>query len=202
MDLAVPSRPLKPWETLIHPYQYDPSVHLFNVLVPTAGTVRCKYLLDRMLGSGRSVLLLGESGVGKSSVVSSFLVDMLAGGKTLAHTITYSAHTGPERLRDLLESSLEKKRKNLLCAPSGMRMCLFIDDLNIPSYDLCGTQEANEMLRQVLDGDGDRYGDGGGDIDGDGDRGGFYDSKKLFFKAVRGVICVATCTPPGDSEIP
>jgi dynein heavy chain, axonemal len=202
IDLSVPCRPLKPWETLIDPYQYDPSAHLFNVLVPTADTVRCKYLLDRLINAGHNVLLVGDSGVGKSSVVSSFLEDMVAGGKTLACTITYSARTGPGRLRDVLESTLEKKRKNLLSAPTGMRMCLFIDDLNIPSYDQCGTQRSNEMLRQVLDGGVDGHGDSNGDGDRDGYRGGFYDPKKMFFKAVRGVVCVATCAPSGNTKIP
>jgi dynein heavy chain, axonemal len=209
IDLSIPTRPLKPWETLVEPYQYDPSVHLFNVIVSTADHARCKYILDCLMNAGNDVLLVGESGVGKSSVVSSFLQDVIAGGKTLSGTISYSPHTGPDRLRDVLESTLEKKRKNLLCPPTGMRMCLFIDDLNIPSFDQCGTQQPNELLRQVLDrdgggnhGDGHWQGNGHGDKvgegDGEGDQGGFYDVKKLFFKAVRGVVCVATCTPPGD----
>ena len=139
--------------------------------------------MERLMNAGHNVLLAGESGAGKTAIVSAFLRDTVAKGKTVSSTISYSAHTGSERIRDLLETTLVKERQNLLCPPSGKRMYLFVDDLNIPSFDTHGAQRPNEMLRQVLDG------------------GGFYDSKKRFFKAVRGVVCVAACAPSGDKTI-
>lgn len=40
------------------------------------------------------------------------------------------------RHQDVLESKLEKKRKNLLGPPSGKRMLFFIDDLNMPALEV------------------------------------------------------------------
>ena len=117
--------------------------------------------------AGNNVLFMGETGVGKSVITSSFLNDMVASGKTVSYVMGYSAQTKPSNLRDVLETKLEKKRKNLLGPPSGKKMFLFIDDLNMPALEKYGAQPPNELLRQVID------------------QGGFYDVGKLFFKNVQ-----------------
>ena len=159
---------------------YDSNIPYFSILVPTADTTRYRHLLGKLMHGGHNVLFMGETGVGKSVVISSFLTDTLQQGKTVSYTIGYSAQTKPVNVRDVLETKLEKKRKNLLGPPSGKKMFLFIDDLNMPALEVYGAQPPNELLRQVID------------------RQGFYDVKKLFFKAVQDVVCVAACAPPGE----
>ncbi len=41
-------------------------------------------------------------------------------GKTVSYVMGYSAQTKPSNLRDVFETKLEKKRKNLLGPPSGI----------------------------------------------------------------------------------
>ena len=102
------------------------------------------------------------------TINDAFIADM-AGKKLISisennlHVVGYSAQTKPANLRDVLETKLEKKRKNLLGPPSGKKMFLFIDDLNMPALETYGAQPPNELLRQVID------------------QGGFYDVNKLYF---------------------
>ena len=180
VDLS--AKDIKPWGAIMQGYKYDPNEAFFSILVPTVDTTRYRYLLDKFMNSSFNVLFMAETGVGKSVVINSFLNEMVAGGKVASYVMGYSAQTKPSNLRDVLESKLEKKRKNLLGPPSGKKMFLFIDDLNMPSLETYGAQPPNELLRQVID------------------QGGFYDVNKLFFKNVQDVVCVSACAPPGGGR--
>jgi len=121
--------------------------------------------------SGFNVLYMAETGVGKSVVVQAFLDKMSQGDHGyVSYTMGYSAQIKPRNLKDVMETKLEKKRKNLLGPPSGKKMLFFIDDLNMPALEIYGAQPPNELLRQVID------------------QGGFYDTQKLFFKHVKDVV--------------
>ena len=175
-------RSVKSWSHLMSDFKYDPKTPFFGILVPTVDTTRYRYLLKSLMSAGHNVLFMAETGVGKSSVVSAFLNDTVAAGHTVSYTMGYSAQSKPSNLRDILEAKLEKKRKNLLGPPSGKKMFLFIDDLNMPSLETFGAQPPNELLRQIID------------------QVGFYDVTKLYFKAVQDVVCVAACAPPGGGR--
>lgn len=173
---------IKPWSDLKPDFVYDPDAPYFNILVPTDGTTCYRYLLNTLMSCDFNVLFMAETGVGKSVVINSFLNEKVSHGKTVSYIVGYSAQTKPANLRDILESKLEKKRKNLLGPPSGKKMFLFIDDLNMPALETYGAQPPNELLRQVID------------------IGGFYDVQKLFFKNVSDVVCAAACAPPGGGR--
>jgi dynein heavy chain len=180
VDLA--TKEVKPWTAIMPKFKYDASVPFFGILVPTVDTTRYRYLLDKLMNDGNNVLFMAETGVGKSVVVNSFLNEMVGHGKTVSYVMGYSAQTKPANLRDVFETKLEKKRKNLLGPPAGKRMFMFIDDLNMPALEKYGAQPPNELLRQVID------------------QGGFYDVQKLFFKNVQDLICVSACAPPGGGR--
>lgn len=176
------SREARPWTHLMSTFAYDSTMPYFSILVPTVDTTRYRYLLDKLMNDGHNVLLMAETGVGKSVVVNSFLNEMVAKGSTVSYVMGYSAQTKPSNLRDVLETKLEKKRKNLLGPPSSKKMFLFVDDLNMPALETYGAQPPNELLRQVID------------------QGGFYDVNKLFFKNVQDVVVVSACAPPGGGR--
>uniref|UniRef100_A0A670K2Q2 Dynein axonemal heavy chain 6 n=1 Tax=Podarcis muralis TaxID=64176 RepID=A0A670K2Q2_PODMU len=95
--------------------------------------------------------------------------------------LNFSAQTSSIRTQEIIESKLEKKRKNILGAPGSKRVVIFVDDLNMPKLDRYGSQPPIELLRQYQD------------------FGGFYDREKLVSYDV--TICSA-CAPPGGGRNP
>ena len=180
--LDLNAKEIKKWGAITPEYHFEKEMPFFNILVPTDETTRARYVLEKMMPYGKNVLFMGETGVGKSVIISAFLNEMVALGKTTSYVMGYSAQTKPANLRDVLETKLEKKRKNLLGPPSGKKFMMFVDDINMPSLETYGAQPPNELLRQVID------------------QGGFYDVQKLFFKNVADLVCVGACAPPGGGR--
>ncbi|XP_034630816.1 dynein heavy chain 6, axonemal [Trachemys scripta elegans] len=98
--------------------------------------------------------------------------------------LNFSAQTSSARTQEIIESKLEKKRKNILGAPGNKRVVIFVDDLNMPKLDRYGSQPPIELLRQYQD------------------FGGFYDREKLFWKEIQDVTIASACAPPGGGRNP
>lgn len=170
------------WQEQVKHFQYNPTTPFFNILVPTADTVKYSTLLETLSRTGKNVLLMGETGVGKTTVVKDFFQSSKAEEDFVYIPVMFSAQTSSKNLQDVLETKLEKKRKNLLGAPIGKKVVIFVDDLNMPQCEVYGAQPPVELLRQCID------------------QGGFYDRKKLFFKAIQDVQFVSACAPPGGGR--
>lgn len=61
--------------------------------------------------------------------------------------LNFSAQTTSLRTQEILELKLEKKKKALLGAPVGKRVCVFVDDINMPKLTVYGSQPTIELLR-------------------------------------------------------
>ena len=85
--------------------------------------------------------------------------------------INFSAQTSSKRTQEMIEGKLEKRRKNVIGAPLGKRVIIFVDDLNMPKLDTYGSQPPIELLRQYQD------------------FGGMYDREKLFWKEIQVSAC-------------
>jgi dynein heavy chain len=92
--------------------------------------------------------------------------------------IIFSARTSSNRIQEILETTLEKKKRNSFGAPGNKQLAIFIDDVNMPKPEEYGAQPPIELLRQFLD------------------TGGLYDRKQFFWKYVNNVILCTVCTPP------
>uniref|UniRef100_A0A8C3IXY3 Dynein axonemal heavy chain 6 n=1 Tax=Chrysemys picta bellii TaxID=8478 RepID=A0A8C3IXY3_CHRPI len=96
--------------------------------------------------------------------------------------LNFSAQTSSARTQEIIESKLEKKRKNIL---GNKRVVIFVDDLNMPKLDRYGSQPPIELLRQYQD------------------FGGFYDREKLFWKEIQVInFTLMSCAPPGGGRNP
>jgi dynein heavy chain len=166
---------------LVPTYTYDPNEPFFNILVPTAETTGQRLLVENLMSAGFHALFSGETGVGKSVGIQQFL--NTAGELYSTAGANFSAQTSSTNVVDMMENRLERKRKNLLGAPPGTVMIMFIDDLNMPMLENYGAQPPIELLRQVIDYHG------------------FYDQKKLFWKHVQDVQFIAACGPPGGGRM-
>lgn len=99
-------------------------------------------------------------------------------------TLNFSGQTTSKQTQDILELKMEKKMRFCLGGPVGKRVCVFVDDVNMPRLDTYGSQPPIELLRQVLDFSG------------------FYDRKKLIWKSIEDVVLTAACAPPGGGRNP
>lgn len=109
---------LVPWATMMSRFQYDAKESYFNILVPTVDTTRYAYMMRTLIASGRNVLFAGDTGVGKSVIVVDALTKMTTGAdaKFVSATVNFSAQTQSWNLQEVIETKLDKKRKNR-CVP-------------------------------------------------------------------------------------
>nr|XP_035128016.2 dynein axonemal heavy chain 6 isoform X3 [Callithrix jacchus] len=175
---------LDPWERIIPTFKYNRDVPFFEMLVPTTDTVRYGYLMEKLLAVKHSVLFTGITGVGKSVITKGLLNKIQESAGYVPVYLNFSAQTSSARTQEIIESKLERKRKNILGAPGNKRIIIFVDDLNMPRLDRYGSQPPIELLRQYQD------------------FGGFYDRNKLFWKEIQDVTIVSACAPPGGGRNP
>uniref|UniRef100_A0A8C8W0I7 Dynein, axonemal, heavy chain 6 n=1 Tax=Peromyscus maniculatus bairdii TaxID=230844 RepID=A0A8C8W0I7_PERMB len=175
---------LDPWERIIPTFKYSREVPFFEMLVPTTDTVRYGYLMEKLLAVRHSVLFTGTTGVGKSVIAKGLLNKIQDSAGYVPVYLNFSAQTSSSRTQEIIESKLERKRKNILGAPGNKRVVIFVDDLNMPRLDRYGSQPPIELLRQYQD------------------FGGFYDRNKLFWKEIQDVTIVSACAPPGGGRNP
>ncbi|CAI9736985.1 dynein axonemal heavy chain 6-like [Octopus vulgaris] len=164
------SRRFEFWDKIVPSFKYDRNVPYYNIVVQTVDTVRYGYLLQKFLCIKHPVLLTGDTGVGKSLIAHGLLNKMAKNGGYVPVYLNFSAQTSSQRTQEMIETKLEKKRKNILGAPQDKRIIIFIDDLNLPKPDDYGCQKPIELLRQFLD------------------FGGFYDREKLFWKEIMSIL--------------
>nr|XP_055061459.1 dynein axonemal heavy chain 6 isoform X1 [Misgurnus anguillicaudatus] len=175
---------LEPWAKIIPFFQYNSEIPFFEMLVPTTDTVRYGYLMEKLLSVNHSVLFTGITGVGKSVVARALLNSVQEKAGYVPVYINFSAQTSSARTQEIIESKLEKKRKNVLGAPANKKILVFVDDLNMPKLDTYGSQPPIELLRQFQDFHG------------------FYDREKFFWKEIHDMTIAAACAPPGGGRNP
>ncbi|BFZ25685.1 hypothetical protein BsWGS_28724 [Bradybaena similaris] len=178
------ARRMDTWEKIVPSFKYNPEESFFEMLVPTVDTVRFGYILDKLLSVGRSVLYTGGTGVGKSVIARGLLESIAERQSYVPVFINFSAQTSSNRTQEMIESKLEKRKKNVLGAPKGKRIIIFIDDINMPRLDTYGSQPPIELLRQYQD------------------FGGLYDRETLQWKEIQDVTLSAACAPPGGGRNP
>uniref|UniRef100_A0A8C3AFB1 Dynein axonemal heavy chain 6 n=1 Tax=Cyclopterus lumpus TaxID=8103 RepID=A0A8C3AFB1_CYCLU len=173
---------LESWDNIIPAFKYNREQPFFEMLVPTTDTVRYGYLMEKLLSVRRSVLFTGSTGVGKSVVARGLLNSIQEKAEYLPVYINFSAQTSSARTQEIIESKLEKKRKNIMGAPGNKKLVVFVDDLNMPKLDSYGSQPPIELLRQFQDFSG------------------FYDRNKFFWKEIQEMTIAAACAPPGGGR--
>jgi len=115
-----------PISDIVPEFVYDGSVPFFNILVPTEETTIQRLLVENLMHGGFHALFAGETGVGKSVGIQQFLNS--AGENFAVSSANFSAQTSSGNVVDFCENQLERKRKNLLGAPAGKTMLIFVDE--------------------------------------------------------------------------
>ena len=122
----------------------------YKILVPTVDTVRFIYIASELMMANKQLLIVGDSGVGKSFIMQEAVMK-LGHANISVSSINFSAQTSSQRLQFIIEGRVEKRTKDVFGPPGGKKMVYVIDDLNMPAKDTFGSQPPLELLRHWLD---------------------------------------------------
>lgn len=120
-----------------------------QILVPTVDTVTLKSLMTSV---NKNVLLIGEPGSGKTSLMNSWLVNKVQTDESQAfESITMSDTTTPPGLQNTILSFMDKTIGTSYAPKNGKNLTIFIDDINMPEINEWNDQITNELLRQLIE---------------------------------------------------
>eukprot|EP01116_Phalansterium_solitarium_P023771 TRINITY_DN849_c1_g1_i4.p1 TRINITY_DN849_c1_g1~~TRINITY_DN849_c1_g1_i4.p1 ORF type:complete len:3887 (-),score=1955.58 TRINITY_DN849_c1_g1_i4:123-11783(-) len=170
------------WEDKIpQGWRYPTNAPFHKILVPTVDTVRNAFLLNALIKAGKHVLLVGNTGTGKSAITHNVLQQYHNETWTTL-TVNFSAATSSKAVQEMIEEKVEKRTKAVYVPIGGKRMITFIDDFNIVKKDAYGTQPALELVRQWID-----YGS-------------WYDRATATPKTIKEMQLVCAMGPPGGGR--
>lgn len=69
----------------------------------------------------------------------------------LSLCVSITVQTTSNNLQAVIESHLKKRTKGVFVPTDGKRLVCFLDELNMPAYDLFGSQPPLELLRTWID---------------------------------------------------
>lgn len=140
------------WNTLISDYVPPEITPLSysSLLIPNVSSVRTEFLIDVVARNGHAVLLMGEQGSAKTTMINSHMKRYSTETHVLMST-TFSSTTTPQLFQKGVEGNVDKRMGNTYGPPTGKTLLMFIDDVNLPSYNEWGDQVTNELLRQLME---------------------------------------------------
>lgn len=169
------------WETkLPNGWRYTNNIPFYKIYVPTVDSIRSEFIIRSLIKKKRPVLLIGDSGVGKTSLIQSIVGSPEVFATNL--TINLSALSSSVGIQSAFESKLERRTKNIYFPIGGRQLLTFLDDLNMPAKDEFGSQPALELLRHWID-----YGF-------------VYDRQKQTTKYFNDILLIAAMGPPGGGR--
>ncbi|KAJ7552868.1 hypothetical protein O6H91_06G073600 [Diphasiastrum complanatum] len=138
------------WMNTIPKYVCNPDRPFSEMIVPTADSVRSKYVIHILLQTGRNVLCIGETGTGKTLLVQDKLLNHID-ASYIPVFVNFSARTSANQTQDLIDSKMEKRRKGVFGPPINKKYIIFVDDMNMPQREKYFAQPPIEILRQWMD---------------------------------------------------
>ncbi len=171
------------WQSLVPEYVEPSPFRFYEVMVPTTDSVLYSHML-KMLAPLRPILFVGESGTAKTTIIQKYLSNLPSTNFSRLN-INFSSRTTSADVQTNVEANVDKRSGAVYGPPSGKKLILFIDDMNMPKVDTYGTQQPLALLF-FLTGRGCLY-----------DRG-----KDLNLKQIKDLQYVGAMGPPGGGRNP
>lgn len=134
---------------LQRPFHAEEGTPYHKIIVPTVDTVRYQYIVNQLVRNQAHVVLVGNTGTGKSLVAN--IVAQSFNQTHVTTQLNFSAQTSARNVQEIIEGKMEHKSKKLCSPPGGRRMVCLIEDLNMPAKEVFGAQPPLELLRQWMD---------------------------------------------------
>ncbi|KAG2951559.1 Dynein gamma chain, flagellar outer arm [Phytophthora cactorum] len=126
-------------------------VNVGRLVIPTTDTARALHLLEHLNASQVPVLLVGEPGTGKSTLIRLFFENSSSGGDGISRTLIFSGATLGGAFQATVEADLEKRGGKTFGPSNGQQLTLFIDDISMPALNEWGDQPTLEVVRQLVE---------------------------------------------------
>jgi dynein heavy chain len=142
------------WENLLT----SGVVNVGRLIIPTTDTPRTLHLLELLHGSQLPVLLVGETGTGKSTIARLFFerrgtsnAGHGGGERMQSRTLIFSGSTLGGAFQATVEADLEKRGGKTFGPSNCQQLTLFMDDLSMPALNAWGDQPTLEVVRQLVE---------------------------------------------------
>ncbi|SCU96260.1 LAFA_0G05292g1_1 [Lachancea sp. 'fantastica'] len=149
-----------------------------DLLIATLDTVKHERFIFDLLTSGKSLILCGPPGSGKTMT----LYNALKNSKRFELIgLTFSKETSVDTIRTILKhhTTLTENATDMVMQPKSMLndLVLFCDEINLPSTDNYGMQPSIMFLRQILE------------------KRGFWNTEKCKWVRLERILIVGACNP-------
>lgn len=167
------------WSSKVQKYAYNSDVPFYSIVVPTTDTIRLSYFLGVFLEKNLPVMIVGNGGTGKTTVMQKRVSEMPE--TYMGVSVNLNSLCDATIVQLMLEQPLDKKAGRVFGPPGAKKIVYVVDDLNMPTVDTYGTQSALSLIRQHMD-----YGI-------------WYDRSKMTIKEIHNVQYAACMNPTAGS---
>ena len=171
------------WQSRVEAYHEPSPFRFYEVTVPTTDSVLYSHMLEKM-APHRPILFVGESGTAKTTIIQNYLNALPSTGYSRLN-INFSSRTSSADVQTNIEANVDKRSGQIYGPPSGKKLLVFIDDMNMPKVDTYGTQQPIALLHYLVN------------------RGAVYDREKdLNLKILKDLQFIGAMGPPGGGRNP
>ncbi|VVC32081.1 Dynein heavy chain, domain-2,Dynein heavy chain domain,Dynein heavy chain, domain-1,Dynein heavy chain, P- [Cinara cedri] len=148
------------WKKVVPEYIHNDMIKFDDILIPTLESTRLTWILtlinEYYFRSAifkkvkRPTIIVGKMSSGKTAIMKYFMRNLEA-KYYIKMAFNFSARTSSLDVQKNLEINLEKHSRKTYGPPIGKRLVYFIDDLNLPQLDECGSQQPIALLKGIFD---------------------------------------------------